>query len=413
MGHQRADRCAGARVGCRHCRWPQHDRQRTNLDGQDARRRDRSAVSIACWCKSDLSRIAQGTGGSKVSGLSNDVVSVVRQLLKLGRAPVLVFTESRREAANYAAAFGQNRPRVGEGIALADQLDLYSEPTESSEKLRENAERRMIFHTADLSPQERQVIEVGFSESKFEACFATSTLAAGVNYPFRSVVFPKLTFQWGDRAGSHLPRSDYRNMSGRAGRLGMHPDGYAVLLPRNQVELAHANKLVLPDNDRLASQLVSLSLRKSVLMLVASRLVSNFDDLIAFFRNTLYWQQTLDKNPAKLASLETDSQAAIQWLIANELLRDANGTVLITPLGQGAALSGLLPATAVQIASMLKKLGPELSKSFDEWIPGLIYAICASDEFRGDRPSRFLPFVPRYYDSVAFWAGRKLPVPLQ
>ena len=343
---------------------------------------------------------------------ANDVMSVVGQLLELGRGPVLVFTETRREAANYAAAFCLNRPRVGEGIALAEELDLYSEPTESSEQLRENAERQVTFHTADLSSQERQVIEGGFSGSKFEVCFATSTLAAGVNFPFRSVVFPKLTFQRGNRAGSHLPRSDYRSMSGRAGRLGMHPDGYAILLPHNQVELAHANRLILPDNDRLASQLINLSLRKSVLLLVASRLVSNFDDLMVFFRNTLYWYQTLDQNPAKLARLETDSQAAIEWLIANELLRDVDGTILITPLGQGTALSGLLPTTAVQLASMLKKLGPDLSKSFDEWIPGLIFAICTSDEFRSDRPSRFLPFVQVSHDSVAFWAAEKLPVDL-
>ena len=70
-----------------------------------------------------------------------------------------LLTESRREALNFATAFGQNRPRVGIGIALAQQLDLFSEPTESSDQLRENAERRVAFHTADLSPQERQVIE--------------------------------------------------------------------------------------------------------------------------------------------------------------------------------------------------------------------------------------------------------------
>ena len=343
---------------------------------------------------------------------ANDIIGVVGQLLELERGPVLVFTESRREAENFAAAFGQKRPRAGDGIALADQLDLYSEPTESSEKLRGNAERRVIFHTADLTPQERQVIESGFTDSKFEACFATSTLAAGVNFPFKSVVFPKLTFQWGGRAGSHLLRTDYRNMSGRAGRLGMHQDGYAILLPRNAVELTHANRLVSPDNDRLPSQLISLSLRKSVLMLVASQLASNIHEVMVFFENTLYWYQTLNRNPAKLADLETESQGAIEWLVANELLRDADSTLLITPLGQGAAFSGLLPATAVQLASMLKTLSPILSKSFDDWIPGLIYAICASDEFRGERPSRFFPFIPASHDSVAFWATKELPVDL-
>ena len=348
-----------------------------------------------------------------VAAISNDIGLVVNRLLRLERGPVLVFTESRREALNFATSFGQNRPRVGEGIALAEQLDLFSEPTESSDQLRENAERRVAFHTADLSPQERQVIEGGFTSGKFEVCFATSTLAAGVNFPFRSIVFPKLTFQYGDRAGTHIVRSDYRNMSGRAGRLGMHPDGFAVLLPRNTVELAHANRLVLPDNDRLTSQLVSLSLRKSVLTLVASGLASSFTEVMAFFQNTLYWYQTLNRNPSKLAELESGSRAAIEWLNINALVREESDSLVITPLGSAAAMSGLLPATAVQLASMLRSNGPQLTASFDEWIPGLIYAACASDEFRADRPSRFFPYPsPLTYESVTFWSTKSLPVPL-
>lgn len=344
---------------------------------------------------------------------ADDAIGVVKQLLDIGRGPVLVFTESRREAAEYALAFGKSRPRVGEGIELAQQLDLFSEPTESSEQLRENAERRVAFHSADLTPQERQVIEAGFLDSKFEVCFATSTLAAGVNFPFRSIVFPKLTFQWGNRAGTHLPRADYRNMSGRAGRLGMHTDGYAVLLPRNSIEFAHVKRLVAPTNDPLSSQLVALSLRKTILMLVASRLASSFDEVIAFFRETLYWYQMLERNPRLLTSLQTKSKAAIRWLMQHGLLHEEGGNLLVTQLGNGTALSGLLPATAVQFAEILRGFSTEFERSFEDWIDGLIYTACASDEFRGDRPSRFLPWPMRQsYDSVAFWSSKKLPVAL-
>jgi helicase len=326
---------------------------------------------------------------------------------------VLVFIESRREAATHAASFGQTRPRVGLGIALAEQLDLFSEPTESSEQLRDNAERRVRFHTADLSPQERQVIEAGFSESKYEVCFATSTLAAGVNFPFRSIVFPKLTFQCGDRAGSHLPRSDYRNMSGRAGRLGMHPDGYAILLPRDRVELAHANMLVQPINDHISSQLITLSLRKSILMLVASRMAGSLEEVMLFFQNTLYWYQTLDRNPAKLADLQARSKTSIDWLLSNKLLKGQDDTLLVTPLGNATTLSGLLPSTAVQLSSMLRKIGPALETSFDGWIDGLIYAACPCDEFRADIPARYLPFPANTsHDSVMFWSAKTLPVDL-
>jgi helicase len=344
---------------------------------------------------------------------ANNIYGVVNHLLLLGRGPVLVFTESRREALDLASGFGQGRPRHSIGIDLAQQLDLFSEPTESSDRLRENAERRVAFHTADLSPQERQVIEGGFVDGKFEVCFATSTLAAGVNFPFRTIVFSKLTYRFGDRAGSHIVRSDYRNMSGRAGRLGMHPDGFTVLLPQNNVELAHAKTLVQPENDRLSSQLVNLSVRKSILSLVSSGLASSFSEVMTFFENTLYWYQTLNRNPAKLETLASESRAAVEWLNANALIREQSGSLLITPLGSAAAMSGLLPATAVQFATILRAIGPTLAAKFDEWIPGLIYAACASDEFRATRPSRFFPYPSKAsYESVTFWGTKQLPVEL-
>lgn len=367
------------------------------------------------WFHGQVHRTKFGDeSGQDVSGgapATNEIGGVVNHLLQLGRGPVLVFTESRREAQSFATTFGQSRPRVAMGVDLAQQLDLFSEPTDSSDQLRENAERRVAFHTADLSPQERQVIEAGFVDGRFEVCFATSTLAAGVNFPFRTIVFSKLTYRYGDRAGSHLVRSDYRNMSGRAGRLGMHPDGFAVLLPQNSVELAHANMLVLPDNDRLDSQLVNLSIRKTILTLVASGLASSFSEVMVFFENTLYWYQTLNRNQQKLATLTTESRAAVEWLNANRLIREQSGSLVITPLGNAAAVSGLLPATVVQLAEMLRVIGSKLVANFDDWILGLIYAACASDEFRAERPSRFFPFPSRMtYESMTYWGTKLLPV---
>ena len=354
--------------------------------------------------------------GQEVAGparWSADVSDVVEWLLEQGRGPVLVFTESRRETTQLATAFGRRRPRGGDGIALAQQLELFSEPTESSDQLRESAERRVAFHSADLSSQERQVIEDGFTERKFDVCFATSTLAAGVNFPFRTIVFSKLTYQWGDRAGSMMLRSDYRNMSGRAGRLGMHEDGYSVLVPRNNVELAHANVLVAPENERLVSQLFNLSLRKTLLMLVASGLASSEAELMEFFRNSLYWYQTLNRNPAKLAELSAESERAASWLIEQRLLVLVDGTLRITPLGSATAMTGLLPSTAVQFSGLLQDTRQRLSEAFDDLAHGLIYAACASDEFCSRRPSRFLPFPGgQSYESVTYWATKQLPIPL-
>ncbi len=340
-----------------------------------------------------------------------DISSVVSSLVQAGRGPVLVFTESRNEAANFATAFGRIRPRVGEGIEIANQLELFSEPTDHSDRLRENAERRVIFHTADLSPQERQVIEAALLNSQFDVCFATPTLAAGVNFPFRTIVFPKLTYEWRDGGGGRITRSEFRNMSGRAGRLGMHTEGYAVLLPKNRVELSHANELVLPENEVLFSQLITLSLRRSVLSLIASKLASSYEEVIVFFQNTLFWYQLQDRNPAQIERLCAEAAEAIRWLVDKNLLQEESGTLLPTPLGTSTALSGLLPTTAVQFADILRRTRDNLDESFDACIHGLVYAACASDEFCSDRPPRFLPSVSRSdSNSLAYWDKKFMPV---
>ena len=134
---------------------------------------------------------------------------------------------------------------------------------------------------------------------------------------------------------------------------------------------------------------------------------------MTFFQNTLYWYQTLNRNPSKLATLERESRLAVEWLNANALIREEGDALIITPLGGAAAMSGLLPATAVQLAAMPRAIGPQLAASFDEWIPGLIYAACESDEFRAVRPSRFFPYPsPLTYESVTFWSTKSLPVTL-
>lgn len=334
----------------------------------------------------------QGEAFMSGQALPTDTIRVVRQLLAMQRGPVLVFTESRREATDLATSYSQTCVNTTEGIALAQELELFSEPTESSQQLQDNAQKRVAFHSADLTAQERQVIETGFARSNFDVCFATSTLAAGVNFPFRSVVFHKLTYQWGDRQGTLLSRSDYRNMSGRAGRLGLHPDGYAILIPKNRRELDHANAVILPANDNVASRLVTISMRRTVLALIAFGAVSTRDGLTAFFQNTLYWHQIRDRNPAKLEDVIASANRSVDWLAEHKLIEEDFGFFLPTPVGKAVAQSGLLPTTAVNFLEMMTQHAPAISASFETYITGILHWICTSPEFAGSSPTRFLPY---------------------
>jgi ATP-dependent DNA helicase len=369
------------------------------------------------WFQGKAYRVTFGQNeGQELNGSSNlpsDPLDAVDRLTALGRGPLLVFTETRREAIQLAGTYSKKRRRAADGIAIAEQLDLFSEPTEASQQLRENAERKVAFHTADLTPQERQVIEQGFVSSKFEVCFATSTLAAGVNFPFKSVLFPKLTYQYGTRAGTMIPRGEYRNMSGRAGRLSMHEDGYSILLPRNAIELRHANQLVLPENDAVVSQLLNLSMRRSVLTLIASGLIGNRGVIREFFEHTLYWYQVRERNPGKLEEIIRLADKAADWLIGVDMVEQHNGELLPTPLGKATSLSGLLPSTAASFVKLTSIHRASLEQEFENVLAGVLYWVCSSDEFLGDTPTRFLPYpLGTSPGSTAFLSGRKLLQPI-
>jgi len=342
---------------------------------------------------------------------SGEVSSVVSHLLEQNLGPVLVFTETKREATDYAAHFVRTRQKTTEGLEISDQLELFSEPTEFSDKLRSSAERCVAFHTADLSAQERQVLEDGFSKSKFHVCFATSTLAAGVNYPFRSIVFPKLSYQYRQSPGLKIGLADYRNMSGRAGRLGLHKNGYAVLLPKNPSELAHAEHLVSPKNERLESVMLKLSIRKTLLSLIASNITNSAVAIDLFFENTFYWHQVVTKHESSKTVLQNRTREALAWLVKNVLVEDHEGECRATQLGRAAALSGLLPETAVQLSVMLNANRAALEEDFEAVAAGLIYACCACPEFQATPPTRFLPYIASdAFGGLDFWKGRTVPV---
>ena len=349
-----------------------------------------------------------------MDGYPGHTLDAVDYLLKRDCAPILVFTESRREASQYAQGFARERQRHASGIGVAEQLDLFSEPTEGSENLQNSAERRIALHTADLTPQERQVIEQGFLDGSFDVCFATSTLAAGVNFPFKTVMFPKLTYEYGDRNGTRITRGDYRNMSGRAGRLGLHDLGYAVLLPKNIPENKHANALVLPDNDYVYSQLPKLSMRRAVLTLVAAGVAETIPALRDFFENTYYWHRLLEQNSAKLSKVMAKAEHALDWLVDADLTEQHDETYLATPLGQATARSGLLPTTARAFVELLKQHAEDFEEKFNVFDGGLIHWVCCSDEFTGQAPSRFLPYPigGLALGSSTFVSGQQLLCPL-
>jgi superfamily II RNA helicase len=109
-------------------------------------------------------------------------------------------------------------------------------------------------HQSGQLPAWKIVLETLMTEGLLESVFATSTVAAGVDFPARSIVLLN-----SDRfnGSSFLPLSstEFHQMAGRAGRRGMDNIGFAVVVPGKFMDIKLTAKLVNASPSDVISQI--------------------------------------------------------------------------------------------------------------------------------------------------------------
>src|SRR5690606_24051227 len=85
-------------------------------------------------------------------------------------------------------------------------------------------------HHAGHIPTWKLLVEKMMSAGTLNAIFATSTVAAGVDFPARCVVITNADTRGNDGWRS-LTANELQQMTGRAGRRGKDNVGFAVLVP--------------------------------------------------------------------------------------------------------------------------------------------------------------------------------------
>lgn len=156
------------------------------------------------------------------------LIPLVRQLVAEGKQ-VLVFRNSRgatRGCASYLAqALGL--PPATEGLGALPAGD----PSGATAVLRRCLTGGVAFHNAELGREEKLAIERAFRApgSGLRVIVATTTLAQGVNTPAEAVVVVELDHPAG-RISHPYTTAEYKNIVGRAGRLGLAAAGESYLL---------------------------------------------------------------------------------------------------------------------------------------------------------------------------------------
>jgi superfamily II RNA helicase len=125
------------------------------------------------------------------------------------------------------------------------------------------ARHRQLWHLEHLAvgahhsgqlPAWKLILETLMTEGLLDAVFATSTVAAGVNFPARTIVYLN-SDRFNGREFLPLSPTDFHQMTGRAGRRGMDHIGFAVTIPGKFMDIRLAAKLMKSPPSDVSSQI--------------------------------------------------------------------------------------------------------------------------------------------------------------
>ncbi len=204
---------------------------------------------------------------------------ILRVLRTYDLLPVIFFLKSRADCDNALNLCTDPLP-LEKRVILKQRLDELV-PKDSHiamhRQLLHLENKGVGAHHSGQLPAWKIVLETLMTEGLLEAVFATSTVAAGVNFPARSIVLLN-----SDRfnGSNFLPLSstEFHQMAGRAGRRGMDNIGFAVVIPGKFMDIKLTAKLVNASPSDVISQIkINFSM---VLNLLLSHTPDQIEDLL-------------------------------------------------------------------------------------------------------------------------------------
>jgi replicative superfamily II helicase len=228
-------------------------------------------------------------------------------------------------------------------------------------------ERRIAYHNAGLSVEERRLVEHLFNEGTVQIIVTTATLATGVNTPADMVVVADF-HRWDHAQRTNMPIdvAEYKNCAGRAGRYGKRTRGVSVILTQlagqtNQLEKHY----VFGDPPELASAIpMQPELAQQVLGVIAGQLANNKSDIIGLFCDSFAFRSFYEPRKCEVELTEA-IDAGVDRLLALGLVDEQDGKLKVTPLGSVAARSGVCIETFGVLEGLVQTSGLETASIFD------------------------------------------------
>lgn len=324
------------------------------------------------WPASRLYPTGTFGGMAKQEPMVHDNISyLVEVLLQRYNSPILCACATKDASRKVAYAVAKRLPRlsamppnVGRAIERIRRHHRFLLP------LTELLEHGVAFHNASLPHDVRAHLFEAIAKRELFVVSATTTLAEGVDLPFRfTILVDWLTYQ-GESARTPMPSLLFSNIAGRCGRAGIYTEGDTVVFdnPLGELEFTGPNvRWAVQANTFLRDEPEPLSSP-------IERLVSGNDnepelaELASQFMAAIPVAPTVDDLPATFAAVsffahrngDVTSLRRILERIRTNLLDAASGALAtaasplqLTPFGVAANTSGFSPFSCREIRAFL------------------------------------------------------------
>lgn len=286
---------------------------------------------------------------------SQDVIVPLAQKLVARGEKILIFRNMRGPAqgcAKYLAKELGLKPAT----AVLDALPTH-DLTGASQNLRECLAGGTAFHNTNLLRAEREAVEREFRNpaGSIHALVATTTLAAGINTPASTVVLAENEFVGED--GRQFSVAEYKNMAGRAGRLGFNEIGRAIILadtPMERAQLFQKYVMGVPEDVKSSFQLRDLS-TWTIRLLSQVRGV-RAEEIPGLLVNTFGGYSASRANPQWIAIIEREVTTFVSRLLQAELAEREGDLIHLTLLGRACGASSLSFESSLRLVELMGKL---------------------------------------------------------
>ncbi|MGX5817694.1 DEAD/DEAH box helicase [Chitinophaga lutea] len=309
-------------------------------------------------------------------GQQDVIVPLVKKLVAQGEK-VIVFRNQKGPAegcANYLATDLGLEPASQELL----MLPKHSSSTTSS-KLKACFQGGTAFHNSNLSRDERRVVERAFrdSDSKIRVLGATTTVAAGINTPASTVILAEQEFIGDD--GRPFSIAEYKNMAGRAGRVGFNEEGKSIILADAEHNPEYLfNRYVLGQPEPLISSFKIESLDTWIVKLLAQVKDVKKDDLINLLTNTYGGFLANKTNPDWYKNMGFHVAELYEEMKRLGIVEEENNIVHLTILGRACAESVLSFRSALRLVDLLKSRPKSFISAVD--LMAIVQALPESDD---------------------------------